>query len=102
MGKFSAIAMLCGIKCQVYSTSIMEHGAILFYPEVEKMCDIVILDPKWLMLQFQHLYSIKEHQSQISSPFKTKGILVADLWKSKDLKVFDDQEVSTSQRHSSC
>lgn len=96
MGKISAIAMLCGIKLEDLPSVLNfyhEHGAILFYPEVEKMCDIVILDPKWLMLQFQHLYSIKEHQSQISSPFKTKGILVADLWNSKDLKVFDDQEL---------
>ena len=67
-----------------------EHGAFLYFPDVEGMSDIIILDPKWLLGQYQLLTTFEDHEFQsLSDLLFKKGILAQSLceriWKSDDL-----------------
>lgn len=93
--KVAALALLCGIKLENLQSVLNfyhEHGAILYYPAVDHLQNIVILNPKWFLKQFQHLYDLTKNTSPPNMSFKTKGILAENaciaLWKKEEFGCF--------------
>ena len=89
------IASLCDITPDEFPSVLNffhEHGALLYYANVEYLQNIVIIDPKWLQDELCKIFTPPPDQS--SQPMWTRllkqGILVAPLcevmWKSEEVE----------------
>ena len=89
LSEVSTVAAACHIRQQAVPAVLMfyhEVGAILFYPNIKSLQDVVIIDPKWLVDQLGKLLTLEEKVG--FNPIRTfwpvffgKGIVLESLYK---------------------
>ena len=92
--KAAAIASLCNIGTKEFPSVLNfyhEHGAFLYYADVEYLHNIIIIDPKWLQEELNKIFPSVDQSSLPMWEWLTKhGILVAPLcealWHSEDVE----------------
>ena len=77
--KVATIASFCDIKKDFPSVLNFyhEHGAFLYYPDVQYLNNIIIIDPKWLQEKLHMVLTPKVDQSSPIWRWYKKGILIA-------------------------
>ena len=92
--KAATIASLCDIATDEFPSVLNfyhEHGAFLYYADVEYLRNIIIIDPKWLQEMLNKIFTpVNLSSLPMWKRLTTQGILVAPLceevWHSKDIK----------------
>ena len=93
--RVAIIASLCDISLEEFPSVLNylhEHGALLYYANVEYLQNIVIIDPNWLQDKLCKIFTPPPDQS--SKPMWTRllkqGILVAplceEMWQSEEVE----------------
>ena len=79
--KVASIASLCDITTEEFPSVLNfyhEHGAFLYYPDIQYLNNFIIIDPKWLQEKLHMVLTPKADQSSpIWKWHTTKGILIA-------------------------
>ena len=92
--KAATIASLCDIATDEFPSVLNfyhEHGAFLYYPDVEYLRNIIIIDPKWLQEMLNKIFTpVYQSSLPMWKRLTTQGILVAplceELWHSEEVK----------------
>ena len=89
----ATIASLCDIATDDFPSVLNfyhEHGAFLYYADVECLRNIIIIDPKWLQEKLSVIHIANQPLSPMWERLTTQGILVAplceELWHSEEVK----------------
>ena len=74
----ATIASFCDINHDFISVLNFyhEHGAFLYYPDVQYLNEIIIIDPKWLQEKLHMILTPKADQSSPIWQWHKKGILI--------------------------
>ena len=91
--KAATIASLCDIATEEFPSVLNfyhEHGAFLYYADVEYLRNIIIIDPKWLQEMLNKIFITDNSSLPMWKRLTTQGILVAPLcevlWHSDDVE----------------
>ena len=92
--KAATIASLCDITTDEFPSVLNfyhEHGAFLYYADVEYLRNIIIIDPKWLQNMLNKIFTPANQSSlPMWKRLTTQGILVAPLceevWHSEEVE----------------
>ena len=92
--KAATIASLCDIATDEFPSVLNfyhEHGAFLYYPDVEYLRNIIIIDPKWMQEMLNKIFTpVDQFSLPMWKRLTTQGILVAplceELWHSEEVE----------------
>ena len=92
--KAATIASICDIATDEFPSVLNfyhEHGAFLYYADVEYLSNIIIIDPKWLQEMLNKIFTpVDQSSSPMWKRLTTQGVLVVPLceevWRSEEVE----------------